>query len=124
MMGQGVMFRKIVRQIGGARSPIYMELFLFDAVLYPVEPHVYRFGFALADMVVGQTVCCGIVNLYVCGWPISPSVILRGTPSLVLLKRAPHSASAAEDMMLHMLVDVTRRGPFPMSGFGEAMSPR
>ena len=57
-------------------------------------------------------------------WPISLSVIRMGTPSLQVLKRDPHSASAAEDMTLLMIVEVTRRAPL-FSLMGSAfMSPR
>jgi hypothetical protein len=105
-----------------------VKLLLFYAILYPVELHVHGFGFALAYLIVGKSIRGGIVYLYRdgggCGCPISASVILSGTPSLALLKSAPHSASAAEDMTLRMMVDVTSRGPFPTSGLVVAMSPR
>ena len=65
MMGRGVKFREVVRLVGGAGAPIYMELALFNAILDPVETHVHRFGFSLFESVVGKPAGGGVVNL---GW--------------------------------------------------------
>ncbi len=51
-----------------------------------------------------------------CGWPISSNVVCRGTASVVFSKTAPHSASAAEDMTLRMILDLLRMAPLPRSG--------
>ena len=47
------------------------------------------------------------------GWgcPISMSVLRSATPSLVLLKSAPHSASAVDAITCLMMVEVDRMAP-------------
>jgi hypothetical protein len=51
-----------------------------------------------------------------CSCPISFNVFHSATVVLVLLNMAPHSASAAEDSVLPMMVAVFRITPFPTSG--------
>jgi hypothetical protein len=109
MMGRGVMFREVVGLVGMAGSPIEMKLFLVDSVLYPVEAHIHGFRFLLAKLLVGKAIYCGIVDSnWGGGLRMShfSRAIQRVTPSLVLLNRAPHSASSTDEMTLHMIVEV------------------
>jgi hypothetical protein len=43
VMGRGMVYCKVVGEIGGAFSPMYNELALFDAIAYPIEMHVNGF---------------------------------------------------------------------------------
>jgi hypothetical protein len=51
------MLGEVIRFVVGARSPsVDFELVLFDSILNPaLETHVHRFGFALSDLFVGET---------------------------------------------------------------------
>jgi hypothetical protein len=62
-----VMFGEVILFVVGARSPVDFKLVLFDSILDPVETHVHRFGFALSDLFVGETMGGGVVNLGWCG---------------------------------------------------------
>jgi hypothetical protein len=71
--------------------------------------------------VVELSTCTGVGGW---GCPISASVLRNATPSFVLLNSAPHSASAAEDITLRMMMDVVRIAPLLTSGLFDDLSPR
>ena len=50
------------------------------------------------------------------GWPSSSRVVRRGVASLVLWKRVPNSASAAEENTIFIMAARWRMVPFRMSG--------
>ena len=50
------------------------------------------------------------------GWPSSSRVVRRGVASLVLWKRAPNSASAAEERTIFIMAARLRTAPLRMSG--------
>jgi hypothetical protein len=116
MMCRQVVFCEVIRGIGLTRSPINMELSLFNLVLYPIESHVlHGFGLALPYLFVGKYVGGRIVHLYWGGWLGMANFskgIHNATPSFVLLKRVLHySASAAKAMTFRMMMDVVRIAP-------------
>ncbi len=51
------MFGEVIGEVGRAGSPVYLELFLGDPVLYPVKSHVHGFRFLLFDLFVCKSVC-------------------------------------------------------------------
>jgi hypothetical protein len=71
-----------------------------------------------------------VVELLTCtgvdGWehPISVNVLRRGTPlSLVLSNNALHSASAADERTLCIMVYLLSMGPLLGSGWMDGLSP-
>jgi hypothetical protein len=58
----GMMLCVVVAKVGAAGSPIYEEMFLGDAVVNPIEPHIHRFGATLLDGVVGDANGGGVVG--------------------------------------------------------------
>lgn len=62
-----VMLGVVVAKVVAARTPVYQELALVDAVLDPVETHVHGLGLALAYGAVGDASGANIVYLNVGG---------------------------------------------------------
>ena len=62
-MYSGVVFREVVGQVFRAWCPINVKLFLVDTILQPVEAHVNRLRLTLLDLLVGETDCCGVIEL-------------------------------------------------------------
>jgi hypothetical protein len=58
-----MMLGEIVGQIREAGSPVNNKLFLFDAVLNPVETHVNGFRTSLLDGFVGYSGGTGVIGL-------------------------------------------------------------
>ena len=59
-----------------------------------------------------------------CGWPISTRVVLSTVPSFAFKKRAPSSASAAEDMTCLRILAMLRIGPLGGGGLADGLSLR
>ena len=55
------------------------------------------------------SVCIGMVG---CLWPIASNAWRAGIASLPLMKRAPNSVSAADDMTAFMICEMVRTDPF------------
>ena len=62
------MLTDVVASIPGARSPIYKEHILLDAVTYPVKAHVDSFGSLLFEAGVGKADGRRVVDLDRGGW--------------------------------------------------------
>ena len=62
------MLADVVASIPGARSPIYKEHILLDAVTYPVKAHVDGFGSLLFEAGVGKADGRRVVDLDRGGW--------------------------------------------------------
>ena len=59
-----------------------------------------------------------------CRWPISSRVVLSTVPSLAFKKRAPSSASVAEDMTCFRILAMLRIGPLGGGGLADGGSLR
>ena len=68
-----------ISKVQSSGGPKDMELVLIDAVLQPVKSHVHGSGPDLFDRSVGNTNCCGIVDLDRCGWLLVPKFDESGT---------------------------------------------
>ena len=64
------------------------------------------------------SVCIGVGG---CLWPIVSNARRAGIASLQLMKRAPNSASAAEDMTAFMICEMVRMYPL-FGGTAESLS--
>ena len=62
------MFGKVISIIVTALLPVYYKLFFFNPVTDPVETHVNGFASFLANRVVGNAHCTGVISLNRCGW--------------------------------------------------------
>ena len=58
-----MMFSVVVGQVGGARVPEKLKLFLSLLAAEPVEAEPNHFGMMLDDGIVEETYCCGVVCL-------------------------------------------------------------
>ena len=61
MFGRRVMFCDVICFVVLTGLPIDVIMALFDAVVDPVKTHVHCAGFALAHIIIYDTVSCGIV---------------------------------------------------------------
>ena len=59
-----MVFGDIVTHVMFSRAPINMKLLLGDAIFYPIESHVYRFGMFHFHSVQEETYSRLVVNFY------------------------------------------------------------
>ncbi len=106
-MNWGGVFGKIIREVGCPRPPIYFELPLRFAITQPVKSHVHCLRAFGLDFLINY-VWIGVRG---CGCPISVSICRRYTASFALMKIAPNSASAADDITALIIVAMVRIAP-------------
>jgi hypothetical protein len=58
MVSWGMVFCKVVGQVGRSWFPVNVKLVLFNSVLNPIESHLHGFLFLLFDLVVGKAIGC------------------------------------------------------------------
>ena len=102
---------EVIGKVFSSLLPVYLELVLFDASVYPVEAHVKSFG-ALPAHVAGEDavgVCAvgldwdGRLRVGGCGWPILMRAVRMGTAFWLLRKIPPVLASVADAITLRMV---------------------
>ena len=71
VMRRGVVLGEVVCQVEFSLLPVYSELALFDAVLYPIEPHIHGFGSSDFGASIGKAICGGVIggnSSWLCLW--------------------------------------------------------
>ena len=87
---------------------------LFDPVVYPIEPHVHGLGLFWRNSLVTMPTAVNFSTWMAvgpCGHPISDRVVRMGTAVWALMKMVPYSASAADAMILRMILHMTSKMP-------------
>ena len=108
------MFGVKISQFFWARPPEDAKLALFDPVIYPIELHVHGLGLLLEELLSCDAYLSGIFHLDGCGpcfHPISERVVQIGTSVWELTKKVPYLASAADAMILRMILHTTSKIP-------------
>ncbi len=72
------------------------------------------FGNILLVSSACAVVLLACISVHGCGWPSSESVWLIDTAVFALMKRAPNSASAADDMTTQIIGKILRSAPLLM----------
>ena len=93
----------------------YFKVLLFHSITYPIKRmsmDLVRFCLMVSLMMPSDVDLSVMISVACCVWPISPRVVLSASISLESYNNAPHSASADDDIMLHMMVDMTIIDPF------------
>lgn len=101
-----------------AGLPKNNELLLVDVILDPVKMHVNSPTTLLFDSSVRLSCHSGLEQVV---GAMSSDVWRGGTPSLALMKRAPHSSSAAEDITQPRMLDTAWMAPLSMAGLSEGL---
>ena len=97
------MFCIVVSEFTLSGIPVYLEVYLFCAVIYPIEYHLYLFGsFCFIVLLTNLTSmelsdCIGVGG---CGWFRLMRDVWMGTTSCVLVYVASILASAADPTTL------------------------
>jgi hypothetical protein len=110
VMGRWVVLGEVIGQVVGPAAPMDNNLVLAYPVTDPVKAHVDGFGAALLDSAIGDAISAGVISLHGggwLGWPMSARVVRNQAASLPLWKRAPDSASAAEETTTLRMVQGT-----------------
>ena len=68
VMNGRMMLGELICQVVGTFVPEDDELYLFNAVLYPIKSHVGGFGTALLDIFIGDASGCRVVGDDHCQW--------------------------------------------------------
>ena len=86
---------------------------LFDSVIYPIETNIHGLSFRLAKLLSCDAHYSIIVHLDGHGslFPISDRVVRIGTSVWEMVKMVPYSASAADAMILYMILHTTSKMP-------------
>jgi hypothetical protein len=111
----------VCNRFAGLRAllPVHCELSLADSILDPVEAHVHGFGLLDFGSVVGKSISCRVIGgdagWLGCSLSSSFRICHMWAASWPLWKRAPVSASEADDitffmMRLSMWIGVLGRG--------------
>ena len=118
------MFGMITPQVFWARSAEDSKFSLFNSVVYTIETRSMAFGlfwrnsFVVIPTAVELSTCIAVSP---CFHPISVRVVRIGTAVCELTKMVPYYASAADDMMLRMILHTTSMMPLTVvtksSGF-------
>ena len=114
IMFRWILYGEIFNKFSFSWFPKHVVVALVDSILYPIKPYIRSFGGFFWVMsfnipsAVKLSVCMGVAC---CGWPISSSVTLIGSPYLVLWINAPNYASAAYDIAFFMVFDSFRIDP-------------
>ena len=67
----------IVTKVDFRWVPIYTEMFLWNPVLTPIEPHVRVFGAPIIDGIICDPYLCGVIGCYWCWFTLGPSHLFQ-----------------------------------------------
>ena len=105
-----ILFSELVTKVHVSWFPFNLKVLQFHSIANPIKVHIHGFClyfFIVPLMMLSAVELSVMVSVACCMCPISLSVFLIALSYLALYNNAPHYASAADEITLRMLVEMT-----------------